>query len=200
MKKYLNILYFIVLTIYSSIVLSMNKYEMIDAIASDTGLSKEDSNAALNSFIKIIQRRLAAGDQVTLSGFGTFMTSSKSAVIGRHPQTGEAIHIPARKSPGFRAGRDLKQAVNSGNIAAEEEARTNERQDSLPIKTQGVVKWFNESKGFGFISPDDGSNDIFVHFSEIRIQGYRTLKEGQKVKYEVASGAKGLHAVKVIPY
>ncbi|MEI8208870.1 MAG: cold-shock protein [Methylococcales bacterium] len=62
----------------------------------------------------------------------------------------------------------------------------------------GTVKWFNESKGFGFISPSDGSPDVFVHFSAIASEGgFRTLTEGQAVKYEVESGAKGPQASNV---
>jgi len=61
----------------------------------------------------------------------------------------------------------------------------------------GTVKWFNDKKGFGFITPDDGSEDLFVHHSEIAAEGYRSLKDGQKVSYEVAKGDKGLQATKV---
>lgn len=62
----------------------------------------------------------------------------------------------------------------------------------------GTVKWFNESKGFGFISPSDGSPDVFVHFSAIASTGgYRTLTEGQAVQYDVASGPKGPQASNV---
>jgi len=61
----------------------------------------------------------------------------------------------------------------------------------------GTVKWFNESKGFGFISPSDGSADVFVHFSAIASDGFRTLKEGQTVNYEVENGPKGPQASKV---
>jgi len=64
----------------------------------------------------------------------------------------------------------------------------------------GTVKWFNESKGFGFISPSDGGADVFVHFSAIVSEGrYRTLAEGQSVKYDVESGPKGLQAANVTP-
>ncbi|MGA4668219.1 cold-shock protein [Propionibacteriaceae bacterium Y1923] len=59
----------------------------------------------------------------------------------------------------------------------------------------GTVKWFNADKGFGFISPDDGSADVFVHFSAIQSSGYRTLNENDKVSYEVEQGPKGLQAV-----
>jgi len=61
----------------------------------------------------------------------------------------------------------------------------------------GTVKWFNDKKGFGFITPDDGTDDLFVHHSEIAAEGYRSLDEGQKVEYEVAEGQKGLQATKV---
>ncbi|MDH5571924.1 MAG: cold-shock protein [Gammaproteobacteria bacterium] len=63
----------------------------------------------------------------------------------------------------------------------------------------GTVKWFNESKGFGFISPSDGSSDVFVHFSAIEGGGFKTLAEGQAVTYEVEAGPKGPQATKVMP-
>jgi len=58
----------------------------------------------------------------------------------------------------------------------------------------GTVKWFNDSKGFGFITPDDGSEDLFAHFSAINMGGFKTLKEGQKVSFEVSQGPKGKQA------
>ena len=63
----------------------------------------------------------------------------------------------------------------------------------------GTVKWFNESKGFGFIAPSDGSADVFVHFSAIQGDGFKTLIEGQTVEFEVEQGPKGLQAAKVMP-
>jgi CspA family cold shock protein len=63
----------------------------------------------------------------------------------------------------------------------------------------GTVKWFNASKGFGFIVPDDGSDDLFVHHSEIKASGYASLDEGQKVEFEVGEGKKGPCATNVIP-
>ena len=63
----------------------------------------------------------------------------------------------------------------------------------------GTVKWFNASKGFGFISPDDGGEDLFVHHSEIKTNGYASLDEGQKVQFEVGEGKKGPCATNVVP-
>ena len=63
----------------------------------------------------------------------------------------------------------------------------------------GTVKWFNETRGFGFITPDDGSKDVFVHHSAIQGAGYKTLAEGQKVSYEVQQTPKGLAAANVTP-
>ena len=63
--------------------------------------------------------------------------------------------------------------------------------------TTGTVKWFNESKGFGFITPDDGGKDVFVHFSAISSSGFRTLAEGQTVSFDVENGPKGPQAANV---
>ncbi len=63
----------------------------------------------------------------------------------------------------------------------------------------GTVKWFNADKGFGFITPEDGGKDLFVHHSEVKTDGYATLDEGQKVEYEVGEGKKGPCATNVVP-
>jgi CspA family cold shock protein len=64
---------------------------------------------------------------------------------------------------------------------------------------QGSVKWFNAEKGFGFIAQDDGGADVFVHYSAIQSQGYRTLEEGQRVEFEITQGPKGPQAEQVVP-
>jgi CspA family cold shock protein len=62
----------------------------------------------------------------------------------------------------------------------------------------GIVKWFNNAKGFGFIEPKDGGDDIFVHYSAIKSDGYKTLTEGQNVTYQAEQGPKGFHATEVM--
>ncbi|RLV57574.1 cold-shock protein [Aeromicrobium phragmitis] len=63
----------------------------------------------------------------------------------------------------------------------------------------GTVKWFNAEKGFGFIAPDDGSEDVFAHYSSINASGYRSLEENQKVEFDVEQGQKGLQAANIRP-
>ncbi|WMY97532.1 MAG: transcription antiterminator/RNA stability regulator CspE [Arsenophonus sp.] len=66
------------------------------------------------------------------------------------------------------------------------------------LKVKGNVKWFNEAKGFGFITPEDGTKDVFVHFTAIQSEGFKTLSEGQKVEFEISEGAKGPSAMNVV--
>lgn len=63
----------------------------------------------------------------------------------------------------------------------------------------GIVKWFNDAKGFGFIEPDGGGSDVFAHFSAIQMEGFRTLKQGSKVRYELVDGPKGRLAQNIRP-
>jgi CspA family cold shock protein len=63
----------------------------------------------------------------------------------------------------------------------------------------GIVKWFNDAKGYGFITPDDGGKDVFAHFSEIKGSGFKSLKENQRVSFEVTTGPKGPQATNIRP-
>jgi DNA-binding protein HU-beta len=90
----------------------MNKSELIDAVASKTGLSRSDATNATDALLDSIVGTLQQGDQVTLVGFGTFSVRARAARSGRNPQTGETIQIKASNSPGFKAGKAFKDAVN----------------------------------------------------------------------------------------
>ncbi len=90
----------------------MNKAELIEMVASQAGLSKSDAASAVDSVFNSITKTLQDGDSVTLVGFGTFAATDRAARTGRNPRTGEAITIPASKSPKFKAGKALKDALN----------------------------------------------------------------------------------------
>ena len=89
----------------------MNKAELIDAMASDADISKSQAAAALDGALNAIGTTLAAGGKVTLVGFGAFSVSDRAGRTGRNPRTGEAIQIPARKVPKFKAGKALSDQV-----------------------------------------------------------------------------------------
>lgn len=90
----------------------MNKVELVDAIAKETGLTKKDAEAAVKAFTGIVSNELAKGGAVQLIGFGTFDVGTRAARTGRNPKTGEAITIKASKAPKFKAGKALKDLVN----------------------------------------------------------------------------------------
>ncbi|HHY11060.1 MAG TPA: HU family DNA-binding protein [Firmicutes bacterium] len=89
----------------------MNKTELVGAVAKKAGLTKKDTEKAINSFIDVVQETLAEGDTVAILGFGTFLARERSAREGRNPRTGEPIQIAAARVPVFRPGRGLKDAV-----------------------------------------------------------------------------------------
>jgi len=89
----------------------MNKTDLINNIANKSGLTKKDVESVLNSFVGEVESALASGEKVQLIGFGTFETRSRSGRVGRNPQTGKSIEIPASKVPAFKAGNKLKDAV-----------------------------------------------------------------------------------------
>jgi len=90
----------------------MNKTELIAAVAEHSGLSKKDSEAAINATIDSITTALKGGDKVSLVGFGTFEVKERAARMGRNPKTKETIQIPASKAPVFKAGKAFKDAMN----------------------------------------------------------------------------------------
>ncbi len=91
----------------------MNKADLISAVAQKSGLTKKDSEAAINAFVSVIEDSLTNGEKVVLVGFGTFETKERAERKGRNPQTKETITIPASKAPVFKPGKALKEKVNS---------------------------------------------------------------------------------------
>ncbi|MFP5470362.1 MAG: HU family DNA-binding protein [Bacteroidia bacterium] len=90
----------------------MNKAELIDAVASASGLSKADAKRAIDGVTTTVTKALKKGDKVALVGFGTFSVSKRAAREGRNPQTGKTIKIAAKKVAKFKAGAELSKAVN----------------------------------------------------------------------------------------
>ena len=90
----------------------MNKNDLVAAVAANTGISKTEGAHAVDAMLDSIAGALKSGDEVRLTGFGTFSVSQRKASEGRNPRTGEVIQIPASKQPKFKAGKALKDAVN----------------------------------------------------------------------------------------
>ncbi|MDZ5661735.1 HU family DNA-binding protein [Nocardioides sp. S-58] len=90
----------------------MNKRELADAVAESTGLSRSQAEGAVEAVAEAISKALAAGDKVTVPGFGTFDVRERAARTGRNPQTGESMDIAASRSAGFKPATALKQALN----------------------------------------------------------------------------------------
>ena len=90
----------------------MNKSELIEAVASEAGLSKVDATKAIEAVVSTITRSLRNGQTVTIVGFGTFLARDRKARMGRNPKTGEMIQIAASRKPSFKAGKALKDALN----------------------------------------------------------------------------------------
>lgn len=91
----------------------MNKVELIGAVASKSEISKKDVEKVINAFTSVVTDTLVDGDKVTITGFGTFEVAERAARTGRNPKTGDAIEIAASKSPKFKAGKALKDAVKA---------------------------------------------------------------------------------------
>jgi len=89
----------------------VNKVELVGAVADKTGLTKRDAEKAITSLVETIEEALKKGDKVSLVGFGTFEVRNRKPRVGRNPQTGEEIKIPASRVPSFKAGKSLKESV-----------------------------------------------------------------------------------------
>src|SRR5207247_2634580 len=112
---------------------------------------------------------------------------------------GLLLRSPGRSQGWWRLGEGPRSHVNEGSSIGARGAAVRPRGEErrgLRMAT-GTVKWFSPEKGYGFITPDDGSADVFVHFSAIAGEGYKNLDEGQKVEFEVTQGQKGPQAASV---
>lgn len=90
----------------------MNKQELISKIADSAKCTKVEASSIVDTFIDVVTKQLKKGQEVRLTGFGTFCTAKRKATTGRNPRTGQSIKIPASTSPKFRAGKSLRDAVN----------------------------------------------------------------------------------------
>ncbi len=90
----------------------MNKQDLVSKVAESADISKQKAASAVDAVIDAIKKSLKSGEDVRLVGFGTFSVSNRAATTGRNPRTGEPIKIPASKQPKFKAGKELKEAVN----------------------------------------------------------------------------------------
>ncbi len=90
----------------------MNKAELVDIVAKDAATTKKDAENVINKAMETIVKAVAQGEKVTLVGFGTFEARQRKARTGRNPKTNQPLHIPAKRVPGFRVGKEFSEAVN----------------------------------------------------------------------------------------
>lgn len=90
----------------------LNKAELVDVVAKEAGTTKKDAEQVINKMMETVIKHVATGEKVTLVGFGTFEARQRKARTGRNPKTNEPLHIPAKRVPGFRVGKEFSEAVN----------------------------------------------------------------------------------------
>ena len=155
--------------------------------------------------ISALAAGLAAAGALLLSGCGSSTTAADPAVAAVPAVSAPAAPAPAASAPApseVTADQvvEVWTCENDGTkttCTCEGEQSSCKETVGKPSNVKGAlgtVKWFNDSKGFGFVTPDEGGEDVFVHFSAINMPGFKTLKEGQRVSFEVTDGKKGKQA------
>lgn len=170
----------------------------------------DERNHTMRSMKRIsaLATSLAAAGALLLSGCGSSTTAADSAVAAVPAVSAPAAPAPAASAPA-PSEDTVDQVVevwtceNDGTkttCTCEGDQSSCKETVGKPSNVKGAlgtVKWFNDSKGFGFVTPDEGGEDVFVHFSAINMPGFKTLKEGQRVSFEVTDGKKGKQASNV---
>ena len=161
---------------------TVTRAQLSEAVFQEVGLSHDESAQIVNSLLDEIASCLVTGDEVKISSFGSFRVRHKGPRMGRNPKTGEEVPIEPRRALVFRPSHVLKDQVNSAHEPPN---------GSRPHMAVGKVKWFDATKGFGFIEPSDGSEYAFVDRYAIENSGLRALIDGQKVQYDIVPGIDG---------
>jgi CspA family cold shock protein len=167
----------------------------------------DERNYAMHSMkrVSVLAIGLAAAGALLLSGCGSSTTAADPGAAAVPAVSAPAASTPAASAPAPSEGTadqvvEVWTCVNDGTktiCTCEGEQSSCKETVGEPSKVKGAmgtVKWFNDSKGFGFVTPDEGGEDVFVHFSAINMPGFKTLKEGQRVSFEVTDGKKGKQA------
>ena len=167
----------------------------------------DERNYAMHSMKRVsaLAIGLAAAGALLLSGCGSSTTAADPGAAAVPAVSAPAASTPAASAPAPSEGTadqvvEVWTCVNDGTktiCTCEGEQSSCKETVGEPSKVKGAmgtVKWFNDSKGFGFVTPDEGGEDVFVHFSAINMPGFKTLKEGQRVTFEITNGAKGKQA------
>jgi CspA family cold shock protein len=132
---------------------------------------------------------MAAAGALLLSGCGSSSTATAPSSATSVPDVSSEAPVVAKWTCANDGGK-----VTCVCEGSEADCKSTVAKPSMLKGATGVVKWFNDSKGFGFITPDDGGEDLFAHFSAINMGGFKSLKEGQRVSFEVTDGKKGKQA------